>query len=217
MGHRYVSYLVPERNSFRSIGDVGGFCTPIFSGSHRGQVLESDANPTPVRSSPFDARLGRRIADLILQPGTGLVETDFARSVPSGRSLAQGFSGRLHTSKLLRQLAALPGPVGKAACVELTRFFPSQYDCLRGIVTDQARSVDDRAWAKTELTRAESEDAQLIMDLRDPTRLFQRGQFLYVDSTEARREELEMMLGSPNRTVRELAESTLRRYFPTAR
>jgi hypothetical protein len=114
-GGRYLFFLMRHGDTRRSVGDVGRYSIPVFSG-----------RPRP--SSKEHLSYGARISEILLSLGEGFDEENFAADLWRVRGIADQVGSHEATIRLLKELRKGPLSVRSAACRELERG-PKQYDC----------------------------------------------------------------------------------------
>jgi hypothetical protein len=199
----------------RSIGDVGRFEIELYSGRHPGKAPPQE-HLAQLENRVDSRPLGQFLADLILEPGVGVDQEEFARQLTDSRLIAQAIGGRLHTAEKLRELIRAPPStkVGRAACFELSYYFPSQYGCLMKLLADPAESDESRKHLTEYLAKRRAQDTVLEEELVDPARLGFPNWMVEPDSMRAEWEELVIMVGGDGERIPILACAALRRYFP---
>jgi len=115
-GGRYLFFLMRHGDLLRSVGDVGSYSIPVFSGRLR-----------PPSNEPNS--YGARISEILLSIGEGFDEEKLAASLWRARGIAERVGSRDATIRLLKELLKGPPPVQAAACRELNRGSPEHYDC----------------------------------------------------------------------------------------
>ncbi|MEO8132001.1 MAG: hypothetical protein ABI822_33205 [Bryobacteraceae bacterium] len=204
-GRRYIFFLSQEGQVLRSIGDVGDFTIPVFSGAHPG-AADLNGNPDP-------AQLAGRIADILLVSGTGFDAREFARNIVYARLAADRVGSREYTAHLLRDLLSQTEPLRSAACYELVHSFYGQYQCLTNLSNDVSLDSGARERASRALEDEKRKELRLKEQLREPATLG-FGKMLRPDSRIANLEELKIMLSAPDPEIHRLVCRAIQRYFP---
>jgi hypothetical protein len=208
-GHRYVFALIREGTVLRSIGDVGDYSVPVYSGFHS---QPSKSNLAGRRTSP--AEEGLRISQILLQPGPDFAPIEFSRSVAKYLLISEAIGAHLETYRLLRELLRRPeSSVRVSTCFELSRFFPGQYECLEEIQGDASVDAPHRRLADERLIKAKEMDQSLLKNLRDPA-LLGTSILMKPDSLDRNYEQLQILLNHPILEFRSLACTAIRRYYP---
>lgn len=95
-GQRRIFFATKQRNNYRSIGDYLDYTEWVHSGK------------PAVTTIPQDIDAGHLIARILLTPGIGLNETEFAGSLVDAKMAAEAFSTAGITANLLTKLVSHP-------------------------------------------------------------------------------------------------------------
>jgi hypothetical protein len=204
-GRRYLLFLCREQDVFRSVGDVGDYTIPVFSGAH--------PLYKPPDDGPYSTGLCRAIADILLTPGEGFDPNKFAQNIAYARLTSDQLGSRLYTVNLLLRILVQREPLRSAACFELAHSYYGHYSCLAELNADPTLAPGVRKHAADVLEEQLESDRALKQALHDPATL-DFGKLLRPDSRQAILEELQLILADPDPEVRALACGALRRYFP---
>lgn len=211
-GERYLLLLIRQRNMIRSIGDVGNFTIPVYTGKHS---TAAAAGLAATRIQRAQDSFGARISSLLLTIGSLPQPEDLARRLYQYRLISEGLGSRLQTFHLLRGLLTSEPDIRAAACFELNESFTGQSSCLKEIAADTRRDDGTRAKASTMFGRVQRLEQLRLGDLIDPAHLG-FSPMMSPDSMSANYDELVILLGHPDARFRRSACAAIRRYYPRA-
>jgi hypothetical protein len=198
-GSRYLFFLTRDRGVLRSIGDVGDYTILVSTGTHP-------------NGSTKDGNTGRRMSEILLNPGEGADLNLMAKKLLDYSRIADIWGSHPLTVQLLRHLTSLPEPVRFQACGVLVAFYLGQADCLQAIAADANETPENRQEASQKLKEQSTFRQRLFESLKDPAQL------AYLDwagdSRRRIREELETMLLGTDAVLHERVCAALKRYYP---
>jgi hypothetical protein len=206
-GRRYIFFLTGHGDRLRTIGDVGPFSVEVSSGRHTSMRMMANEESDIRALSPEDT-----LVDVLLVPGEGFSAETFSRNLPKASRAAEQLGGRLRVVRRLRQLLKRPSPVGRAACEALAELSLADYRCLQGALTDQDLSADARKQTESRLDWYRFQESGMLRQLQAILR-FGLGSSPFGDRLSVNKEELEVLLGSPNKTMADLSRKILGRCF----
>jgi hypothetical protein len=194
-GSQYLFFLMRDKGTLRSIGDVGDYSIPVLTGVRPERSMESED-------------LGRRVSRILLSPGDGADLNGLAKSLLTYSNIADTWGSRPFSVQLLRELIPLGEPVRSQACGVLVEHYEGQYDCLEAIAKDSNETLENRQEALRELQEKAVRRRILLDELKDPAQLGAS------DSLRKMREEYETLLFSSDPVIHDRTCTALRRYFP---
>jgi hypothetical protein len=195
VGTRYLFFLCTENSVLRSVGDVGEYSVPVFSGA-------------PDENEMGTSNPGRIIATILLRLGKGMIPELFASGLRSSSIAADQWGSRLLSVQLLRNLLKEGEPIRTSACAVLYSRYNGQSDCQYGI--DQ--SPDAAREPKFVDFMQNARDSQLLAKL-ESGEPFDFPMIGKIDSRKRILEELESIQESVNPALRRAACNALYRYF----
>jgi hypothetical protein len=195
-GERYVLALTYDHETIRTVVDYESWPHElVYSGYH------------PIGFSQPQWTVGERIARILLTPGSGMVDHEFAVHLGRAADRAASEAGPLLTVELLRSALAYSGcETRTAACLYLAQRYPGEEACLTRVVADNCLGnlqdiflVDVQHWLAAADQRAEA----VARQIRD-------GGIPGVHSDWPwRQQSLELLVAHPDRRVSSAARAAL--------
>ncbi len=158
-GERRVLFLLPFGRDYRVIEDVVGGSFPVASGRHR--------------QLPKDKPVLEQIAEVLVLPGEGFDEDQYARYLDvQASSTVPVLVGFRRTVLLLRELLSRgPKPVSAQACLSLYKLYPFGDSCIEGLLHDPGTPEPVRKKA-LEAAKVGGKDSELKQFKKQPVQWF---------------------------------------------